>query len=150
MTLYTILFNKSNIILMTTSVSPRLNIFCIMFKIIAFFIITLFARLYARVGILLTYRYGKHLHDCIISVRGEVCAHKPGLTTPRFIKVPDLYQARKVDGHVYVGLGNWFCLFQRLWFGNYSEWYFLFYLKHLFLVLIPSGKNIPESSLIFW
>jgi hypothetical protein len=70
-----------------------------MFKIIAFFIITLFARLYARVGILLT--YGKHLHDCIISVRGEVCAHKPGLTTPRFIEVPDLYQARKVDGHVY-------------------------------------------------
>jgi hypothetical protein len=64
--------------------------------------------------------------------------------------VPDLYQARKVDGHVYVGFGNWFCLFQRLWFGNYSEWYFLFYLKHLFLVLIPSGKNIPESSLIFW
>ena len=144
------MFNKSNIILMTTSVSPRLNIFCIIFKIIAFFIITLFARLFVRVGILLT--YGKHLLDRIISLRGEVCTHKPGLTTPRFIEVPDLYHTRKVDGHVYVGLGNWFCFFQQLWFGNHSDIvvFFLFYLKHLFLVLIPSGKNIPESSLIFW
>jgi len=39
---------------MTISVSRSLNIFCIMFKIIAFFIMTLFARLYVRVGILFT------------------------------------------------------------------------------------------------
>ena len=39
-------------IFMTTSVSRRLNILCIMFKVIEFFIITQFARLYVRVGIL--------------------------------------------------------------------------------------------------
>jgi len=37
---------------MATLVSGRLNILYIMFKIIAFFIITLFALLYVRVGIL--------------------------------------------------------------------------------------------------
>ena len=36
---------------MTNSASRRLNILCIMFKIIAFFIITLFALLYVTVGI---------------------------------------------------------------------------------------------------
>jgi len=40
------------------------------FKIIAFFMITLIARLYVSVGILLS--CGKHLHDHIISLRGEV------------------------------------------------------------------------------
>ena len=39
-------FNNFNVILMETSVSPRLNIVCIMFKIMAFFIITLFAGLH--------------------------------------------------------------------------------------------------------
>ena len=34
---------------MTTSVSGRLDILCIMFKIITFFILTLFARLYVMV-----------------------------------------------------------------------------------------------------
>ena len=52
-----------------TSVSWKLNILFIMFKIIAFFIITLSVRLYTRVGILLT--CGKQLHDHIITVRGE-------------------------------------------------------------------------------
>ena len=49
-----------------TSLS-RLNIFCIIFKIITFFTITL---LYVMVGILLT--RGKHVHDRIISLKGEV------------------------------------------------------------------------------
>jgi Na+-transporting NADH:ubiquinone oxidoreductase subunit NqrA len=39
-----------------------------MFKIIAFFIITLFFRLYVMIGILLT--RGKYLHDRIISLGG--------------------------------------------------------------------------------
>ena len=30
---------------------------------------------------------GTHLHDCIISIRGEVWAHKTSLTTPLFIEV---------------------------------------------------------------
>jgi hypothetical protein len=44
------IFNGTNIIHMTTSLSQRLNISYIMFKIIAFFIITLFAQLYVWVG----------------------------------------------------------------------------------------------------
>jgi hypothetical protein len=47
-------FNRTNIIQMAISVSQRINILCIMFKIIVFFLIALFARLYVRVGILLT------------------------------------------------------------------------------------------------
>ena len=70
---------------MTTSVSRRLNILCIMFKIIALFIKPLFARLYVRVGISLT--CGKYLHDRISSLRGGVCAHKTSLTPPLFIEV---------------------------------------------------------------
>jgi len=54
---------------MTTSVSRKSKLLCVMFIIIAFFIITLFARFYVRVGILLT--CGKHLHDGITSLRGE-------------------------------------------------------------------------------
>jgi hypothetical protein len=52
-----------------------------MYKIIAFFIITLFTWLYMRVGILLT--HGTHLHDCIISLRRVVKAHTIRLT-PQF------------------------------------------------------------------
>ena len=65
-----------------------------MFKIISCFIITLFARLYVRVGVLLT--CGKHVHDRIILLRGEVWAHKAILPPPLF------YQARKVSDHVFV------------------------------------------------
>jgi len=50
-------------------VNTKFNRLCIMFKIIAFFIIRPFARFYVRVGILLT--RGKHLHDRIISMRRE-------------------------------------------------------------------------------
>jgi len=39
-----------------------------------------------NVGILLA--CWKHLHDCIISLRWEVCAHKTCLTPSLFIKVP--------------------------------------------------------------
>ena len=80
------LYIRINIIHMATSVSRRLNILCIVFKIIALFLITLFARLYVRVSILLT--CGKHLHDCIISLRREAWAHTTSLTSPLFIKVP--------------------------------------------------------------
>jgi hypothetical protein len=49
------LFNQINIVHMTSSVSRRLDIHVlyVMFKIIAFFIMTLFARLYVRVNMLL-------------------------------------------------------------------------------------------------
>jgi hypothetical protein len=61
--------------------------------------ITLFARLYVRVGILLTCRM--YLHDRIISLRGEVSAHKTSLTLSLFIEGP-VYRARKVIYHVFV------------------------------------------------
>jgi len=74
MSLYTIyylesdLFNITNIIHMTISVSRIINmlhvVLRIMFKIIAFFTISLFTQLYVRVVILLI--CGKHLYDCII------------------------------------------------------------------------------------
>ena len=47
---------------------------------IAFFIITLFVRLFARVGILLT--RGNYLHDCIIWIREELWDHKTSFTPP--------------------------------------------------------------------
>ena len=61
-----------------------------MFKIIAFFMITLFVRLQVRIGILLT--CGKHLYDSIILQRGEA---------PHFLLVC-LYLEREVSGHVFV------------------------------------------------
>jgi len=66
------------------NVSRRLNILCIhvMFHIIAFFIITMFARLYVRVGILLT--YGKHLNDRIISLERDVWFNNTNLILPPF------------------------------------------------------------------
>jgi len=57
-----------------------------MFKIIAFLIITLFARLYVVVVILLT--CVKHLQDRIISLRGDVWVHKTSLTPPFVLEVP--------------------------------------------------------------
>ena len=55
-------------------------------KIRAIFITTRFTRINARVGILLT--CGKHLHDLIVLVRGEVLAHITTLIPTYFIKVP--------------------------------------------------------------
>lgn len=62
-------FNKTNIIHITSSVSWTLNKMCIMFKIIAFFIVTLFSRLHMRLEI------GKHLHDHITSLIGQFWVH---------------------------------------------------------------------------
>jgi hypothetical protein len=49
------------------------------------FVIALISELYVCVGILLT--CGKHLHDRIISVRGNPLAHKPSSSLPLFIEV---------------------------------------------------------------
>jgi hypothetical protein len=42
------------------------------------------------------------LHDCIISLRREVQAHKSKLTPPLFLKC--LYQSREVRGHVCISV----------------------------------------------
>jgi len=71
----------------------------IIFKIIVFFIITLVTYLYVRVGIVITCR--KHLHDCIISLRGRFRFIKLTRLIPTLL-LKCLYQARKVSGHVHV------------------------------------------------
>ena len=62
----------------------KIRYIIIMFKITAFFIIMLCTRIYMRVGILIT--CGKHLHDRIISLRGD-WAHATIVAPPLFIKV---------------------------------------------------------------
>jgi hypothetical protein len=57
-----------------------------MFRIIAFFMIMLFVRLYVRIGILLA--CGNHLHDSIILLRREAWTHKTSLSSPLFFGVP--------------------------------------------------------------
>ena len=105
------LFNRNNSIHMTTFVSWRLNILCIMFKIIVVFITTLFARFYERVDILLT--NGKHLHGRIISVRGGVWAHTTSLASPLFIEV-HVPSQESVRSFLCV-LRYRFSLFHRFW-----------------------------------
>ena len=61
-----------------TSLTRRLNIIFIMFNIIVLFIITMFARFYVRVGILLTWR--KHFYDRIVSQRVDVWANTTNLS----------------------------------------------------------------------
>lgn len=58
-------FYATNIVHMTKSVSQRLQIVCVLFKMIAFCVKALFAWLYVIVGILCT--CGKHLHDSYFS-----------------------------------------------------------------------------------
>ena len=43
---------------------------------------------------------GEHLHESIISLRGEVWNHKTSLTPSLFIKCP--YHVRKMSAHVFV------------------------------------------------
>ena len=60
--------------------SRRLNILCIIFKIIAIFLIELLTRL-------AFYLRGKNLHSHIISLREEVWAHITCIASPLFIDV---------------------------------------------------------------
>jgi len=119
---------KTNIIHMTTSVPRKLNILCIMFKIIAFFIITLFARLYVRVDILLLYE--KLLHDHIISLRGEVWDNKISLTPPLFIEIP--VPSQECDQSCIVVLGLSILHISTSFLLDcgtvLSLWYFLFFI----------------------
>ena len=59
-----------------------------------------------REGWHFTYTHGKHFHDRIMSLRGEVWFYKTSLTPAPFIKVP-------VRGHVFVCSGYRFCHFLR-------------------------------------
>jgi len=81
---------------MPTSVSRRLNIPCIMFKIIMFFYDN--ARLYATFCILLI--FGKLLLDRIILPGGEVGPSKL-VKLCHFLFIC-LFQVRKASGHAFV------------------------------------------------
>ena len=82
-------------------------------KIIACFIVTLFAQLNVRVGILIT--RGRHLHACIISLRGEVWANKTSLTPPHFIEVAGPSQERERSCICVLGVSTvWYCFVMYL------------------------------------
>jgi hypothetical protein len=83
-----------------------------MFKIIAFFIITLYAQLFARICILLT--CGKPLHDLIISLRREVRAHQTIVIPPLFIDVSVTSQ-KSERSFILVVRGFRFYRFLRFW-----------------------------------
>ena len=72
---------RTNVIHMTYFLPRRLNSSCIMFKIITFIVISVFARLYVRIGISIT--CGGHFHIRIISPRGEDWEHGIKLYTQR-------------------------------------------------------------------
>jgi uncharacterized membrane protein YhaH (DUF805 family) len=84
-------FNTTNIVHMTSSVSQRLQIVCVLFKMIVFCVIALFAWLYVIVGILCT--CGKHLHDT--SVRNWQIIIQPFLDTTQLIETT-LWQKSKI------------------------------------------------------
>jgi hypothetical protein len=46
--------------------------------------------------------YVMMVHDCIISLRGQVCVHQTSLTQHLIFLLKCLYQAMKVSGHVYI------------------------------------------------
>ena len=61
---------------MTTAVSRRLNILCKIIKITALFIITR--------PVICERWHWKHLHDCTISLRGDIWVHTTSLILPLY------------------------------------------------------------------
>ena len=126
-----------------TSVSRGLNMLCIIFNIISFFVITLFVWLYVRVGILLTCR--KHSHDRIISLRGDVWAPTTSLTLPLFIEVSVSSQESGWSFICVIGVPS---------FSFYNIFCFLFYVTmkwriviKLFSVMSHIKTNLANQSL---
>ena len=115
-----------------------------MFKIIAFFIITLYAQLFARICILLT--CGKPLHDLIISLRREVRAHQTIVIPPLFIDVSVTSQ-KSERSFILVVRGFDFTVFYDfdVWFWNCSDKYGIL---ELFWQVWYFG--IVPTSVVFW
>ena len=131
---------------MITSSWWRLNIStCIMFKILAFFIIMLYARLYVRVGISLT--CGKHLHNLIICLRGLV--HKTSLILPLSIEVSVAIQESGEFVYVcvrYIDYASVYDFFAGFW--NCSNRMVFF----VFIVFLITSINVIlfYLSLTYW
>lgn len=94
-------FNQINITYMTISIK---KITYIIFMVIALIIITLFARFYVRIDILLT--CWNHYHDCMTSLKRDICSLRSSLT---------LNRARNVIGNKFV-CQNWYRYYLFLWF----------------------------------
>jgi hypothetical protein len=60
------------------------------------------SQLYVRASVVLT--CGKHLHDCIMSLRGEIRVHNTILPCHFLLKCQ--YQAKNVNDHVFVCNGH--------------------------------------------
>jgi len=104
------LFNIATTMHMANSVSRRLNIVCLIFKIRTFFITTFFAWLFVRI--------------CILPICDTTCMtasfHYAGkfgpiqLASRLHMLLESLFQARKSSGHIYV------CLVYRLSLCDFS------------------------------
>ena len=118
--------------------SRRLNILCMVFKIIAFFIITLFSRLNVRVGILRTCARGKHLHfpkrGCLV--------HKTSLNPPCLLwNSVILYR----EGGGAPGVSPPPKIGKKIWFFGVKSWFFIPNTPIIFAPPSAIGKNM-----IFW
>jgi len=91
---------------------------------------------YNYVGVHILLICGKHLHDCINSLRGEVWAHKSSLTPPLFLEVSVPSQESGRSSICVSGFD--FCLFLRLFwldFGNVSTVWYFFFILYLHITL---------------
>jgi len=93
------LLERTSIMHMTTSVTRRINIICLKFKIM------IYSALYNNSAHVvkckgLHFVCEKHLHDHIISIKVEVCVHKISLTLQLLLNW--IYQARRVNGNIYI------------------------------------------------
>jgi hypothetical protein len=110
------LFERTNIIHITSSVSWRLKILCIMFKNMAFFILTLFTLLYWRLEfyshVVISCMTGSFHWEGKLGTINSVYLHHI------FLKC--LYQVREVSCHVYVCKLSCICVYHfRLDFGSF-------------------------------
>ena len=106
------LFNIDTAMHMTHSVSRRINILCLIFKIRTVFITTFFAWLFVRI--------------CILPICEKTCMtasfHYAGkfepieLASGLHMLLQSLFQARKSSGHIYV------CLLYRLSLCDFFYW----------------------------
>ena len=110
-----------------------------------------------RIGILLT--CGKHLHDSIILLRGEVWTHKTSLSSPLFIGVPVPRKGSEWScicvlmvsfaSFYVVSIGIWKCSDSVVFFGGNvpTVWYFL---GEIFRQCGIFWRKCSDSVLFFW
>ena len=124
-----------------------------MFKIIALFIIMLFAQFNVRDGILIT--CGNHLHNCIISLKREVWACKTSLTLPLFIKVP--VPSQESEGSCICVLGVSILPLSTILIFNFrivpTVWYFFYFILEWFRqcgIFLFYFRMVPTVWYIFF